>query len=289
MNDFNDYFSNALKSGTLSHAIILEGENEKTLEMAKVLSAALVCESDGEKPCFKCPACVKAMADTQSEQSNHPDILVYSGKDTPRSFSVDTVREIRDDAFVMPNEANRKVYVLLKAHSMGNEAQNALLKILEEPPEFVTFILTCQSRSQMLSTILSRCVCYSFSSEIQANQDEEIISLCNDLAKAIVNDNEYDLLTLSGAFEKNNQKLNEAVSQLILITGDALTIRSGSTAQLVSRQDSTASFLATHLTLVKLAKLLEALQKTQSAIKRNANNNLLITMFCADIRRSIGK
>lgn len=75
------------------------------------------------------------------------------------SFHVDTVRNIINDAYIQPNEADYKIYILANAHCMNQNAQNALLKILEEPPKYVVFILTTNSKSALLSTVLSRSVC----------------------------------------------------------------------------------------------------------------------------------
>lgn len=290
MSDFNKTFSSLLESGKLPHAIILEGEDDQTCEAAKLLSAAVVCENiGGDRPCFKCSACLKAMADTQSEQSAHPDILVYSGKDTPRSFRVDTVREIRQAAFVMPNEANCKVFVLLKAHSMGVEAQNALLKILEEPPEYAVFILTCVSRSRMLQTILSRCTCFSFENPCVCSADEEILSLSEQMAAATLSESEWDLLKLTSEFDKDNKKFKSVVSQFILTVSDAVIIKCGSKATLYSGQEQAAKKLAAGLTVQALSNLTDVLQGFVKAVDTNANNNLLITAFCAGVRKAIGK
>lgn len=289
MNAFKASFNVLLKADKLPHAIIIEGDNAQTLEAAKLLSCALVCEGAGEKPCFECSACLKAMADTGGQTSAHPDILVYSGGDKPRSFPVDKIREIRSSAYIIPNEAQKKVFVLLKAQSMGVEAQNALLKILEEPPNFVVFILTCQSRSQLLETILSRCVCYLLNAVDYVQEDEEILKLCDGIARAAACESEFELLALTGAFEKNTDKLKRTVSQLISVISDALKIHSGSKAVLYSRQNETAVFLASNFTAARLIALIEALENINQAVKYNANNNLLITMLCADIRRAAGK
>jgi len=136
----------------LSHAMILEGPDpEANLALAKKLAQQAVCTAGGRRPCGVCRDCVKAAG------GSHPDIAVYGGKGGSRSFHVEEVRQIRDSAAVMPNEAQAKVYILDGADHMTEQAQNALLKVLEEPPSYVIFLLTCGAASSLLPTVRSRC------------------------------------------------------------------------------------------------------------------------------------
>ena len=111
----------------LSHAYILSGpagSGKRTL--AGLLAAALVCTGGGERPCLSCPGCRKALAGI------HPDI-VRAGDDG-KDISVAQVRQLRADAYIRPNEADRKIYILENAQTMNPSAQNAMLKLLEEGP-----------------------------------------------------------------------------------------------------------------------------------------------------------
>ena len=145
--------SSFVDRGRIPHAVLIEGpagSGRRTL--AKILAQAAVCISSGEKPCGVCGHCRKMSS------GNHPDVLMIGGEGTPRSFHVETVREIRRSAHILPNEAEYRVLILTGAEGMTPEAQNALLKILEEPPPHLLFILTCESRFQLLPTIQSRVV-----------------------------------------------------------------------------------------------------------------------------------
>ena len=140
-----------MESSRLPHAILIEGEaglGKKTL--AREIACALVCRGSGPKPCCSCAQCRKAL------NRVHPDIFEYCAPGGANSFHIDTVREIINDCYVIPNEADYKIYILGNAHCMNASAQNALLKILEEPPAYAVFILTAENRSMMLETILSR-------------------------------------------------------------------------------------------------------------------------------------
>ncbi len=141
----------------LSHAILLQGEpgtGKRTL--ARLIAQAVLCQGKEPRPCGVCTSCYKA------EKGIHPDIIELGAEAVkPMSFHIDAIRELRQGAFIAPNESEIKIYILHNAQNMTIQAQNALLKVLEEPPEYVMFILLCQNRSSLLETILSRCVSFT--------------------------------------------------------------------------------------------------------------------------------
>jgi DNA polymerase-3 subunit delta' len=153
---FPGFYGNAslkarLSAGRLSHCYILEGpagSGKKTL--AKIMAASLVCQSSGEKPCGVCPACHKALV------SGHPDIITVDS-DTA-TVPIRVIRQMQADAYVRPNEAEKKIYMLPRANAMQPPAQNALLKLLEEPPSYCVFFLLTDSGDKLLETVRSRAV-----------------------------------------------------------------------------------------------------------------------------------
>lgn len=139
-----------LQGGRISHAILLEGEGgcgKKTF--ARIIAQAAVCTGE-QRPCGTCRHCIKAA------QGAHPDIVLIDGAEAAKNLNIAAIRELRADASIKPNEAQCKVYILADAQNMTPQAQNALLKVLEEPPRGVMFLLTCENRSLLLQTILSR-------------------------------------------------------------------------------------------------------------------------------------
>lgn len=135
-------------SGRISHFYLLSGpvgSGKKTL--ARLLAASAVCKSS-DKPCLICDACRKAMADT------HPDIITVTDPER-KAVSVDVVRDARADMYVLPNEADKKVYIF--PQELRTEGQNALLKVLEEPPAYGVCILLTERSEQILTTVRSRC------------------------------------------------------------------------------------------------------------------------------------
>ncbi len=149
-NDILELIKSAVESGRFPHAFILEGEEgsgRRTL--ARIIAAAAVCKEQNA-PCGHCRECELVTKD------GHSDVLTYAPDGA--TFKVDMVRNIRDNAFIMPIEAKRKVNILLDCDKMNESAQNAFLKILEEPPSFLVFILICRNASALLPTVRSRCV-----------------------------------------------------------------------------------------------------------------------------------
>ena len=140
------------------HAYILAAADERLRgEETLSLAAAMLCTSDGARPCGVCRDCRKA------EKGIHPDIITVARltdeKGKPRrEIYVDQIRDVAADAVVLPNEAECKVYIIRDADTMNAAAQNALLKVLEEPPRFVSFLLVAASASALLETVRSRCV-----------------------------------------------------------------------------------------------------------------------------------
>lgn len=142
----------------LSHAYIITAPDRSARERtARRLAAAMLCSGTGKLPCGSCRHCRKAFAGI------HPDLIVVErDRDDKGSYKremqVDKIRTIVADAAIMPNEADRKVYLILDADTMNKNAQNALLKVLEEPPAGVCLILSAESADALLETVRSRCV-----------------------------------------------------------------------------------------------------------------------------------
>ncbi len=137
----------SIHSGKVSHFYLIagpEGAGKKTL--ARLLAAALVCQAE-EKPCLQCAACRKVMDDT------HPDFITVQDPEH-KNVAVKIVRQVREEMFVRPNEASKKIYLF--AQELGTEGQNALLKILEEPPEYGVFMLLTDNPERLLETVRSR-------------------------------------------------------------------------------------------------------------------------------------
>ena len=301
--------------GHFPHALLIEGNvgsGRKTL--ATLIARAAVCreENPGARPCGVCAACRKAV---------HPDITFVG--DDGGNIPVDTVRDVRGEAGEMPNESPYRVTVFLNAQNMLPAAQNALLKILEEPPAHVLFILTCENRTQLLPTILSRCVCLSLTpveweeaapylqarlpqtpaeelkkahslfggtlgrvlDSVSDGTLQRVLSLVPQIAAAVVAPGEYTLLSLLGGLEKEKDLTAGVLAGLRLVFRDALAIRYGGTAML-STAPKEAALLAGRLSGNRLTALLEETDRLTADLNRNMNNTLLLTRFSACLRQA---
>ncbi len=153
------------ENARIPHACLISAPvREQALKKARELAAAAVCGGEGKKPCGRCRDCRKAAAGV------HPDIIAIrrltdeKGR-LKQNIVVDQIRELSADAVVLPNEAARKVYILEEAELMNGPAQNAALKLLEEPPEWTVFLLCTENAMLLLPTVRSRCALYSIAGE----------------------------------------------------------------------------------------------------------------------------
>ncbi|MBQ8204078.1 MAG: hypothetical protein IJZ75_07355 [Clostridia bacterium] len=233
---------NMINSRRIPHAIIIEGdEGTGRHTLAYFLAKAAVCRGN-ERPCDRCRDCGMASS------HNHPDIIPVSPEENKKSIPIARAREIRAEAYVKPHSADKKVYIIDHAERMEIPPQNALLKVLEEPPEAVIFIIITTSRTQLLPTIVSRCVCLSLTvpdfetafnsvkNQLKEEVDDEAvkeavksvgnnIGLCLSLLESrgenkvraaakeflrlLFDGSEYEMLRFFVPFEKDRVKTNE--------------------------------------------------------------------------------
>lgn len=140
--------SRSLSGGHISHFYLIsgpEGSGKRTL--ARLLAAAILCK-DANRPCLHCNSCRKIL------DGNHPDCITVADPEH-KNVAVKLVREYREDMFIRPNESDYKIYLF--PQELGIEGQNALLKILEEPPKYGVFILLSDNPEKLLPTVRSRC------------------------------------------------------------------------------------------------------------------------------------
>lgn len=157
---------NSVHSGEARQAYLFAGpEGIGKHNAAKLFANALVCENSEISPCGRCHACIGAKADI------NPDI-VYVRPTDKKTVSAEQAREIVRDAYIKPFESSKKVYIIEDGSVLNEFAQNCLLKILEEPPEYVVFIIIAVSESVLLQTVLSRCTVVRF-----PTVDEEKITM----------------------------------------------------------------------------------------------------------------
>ena len=270
-----DIIKNITGSGRLPHALIIEGGGEEASELAKYLSAFAVC-SEQDKPCGHCKNCVNAFAKT------HADITYVTPDSSSKSktLTIDRIRELIKDAYILPNDSDSKVYIFENADSVFSEiTQNAFLKLLEEPPKGVYFILLCQSAKGLLPTIISRCSMINLGGEAEIN--EEAQKAAEEIINGIISLNEYDLLLALRSLA-DKVLADDILRAVKLILFDAVTVLSGAKA---SYKPELAKKLSSRFTRKKLLDMIELTDSSKYKLKQNININLLTTQLCGEYRR----
>ncbi|MDD7333509.1 MAG: DNA polymerase III subunit [Lachnospiraceae bacterium] len=147
------HLRSAIALDMVSHAYILNGpEYSGKMMLAEAFAMALQCEGEGERPCLECRSC------RQATDHNQPDII-YVSHEKPNTIGVDDIRtQINNDIVIKPYSSRYKVYIVDEAEKMNQQAQNALLKTIEEPPAYAVILLLTTNADSFLQTILSRCI-----------------------------------------------------------------------------------------------------------------------------------
>ena len=140
----------SISAGHISHFYLISGpEGSGKLTLARLLAAAILC-SGAQKPCMSCPSCRKVFS------GSHPDFITVDDPEK-KTVPVDLIRQARSDMYIQPNESEHKIYLFPRAQDMGLPGQNALLKVLEEPPTYGVFLLLADNPNKLLPTVRSRC------------------------------------------------------------------------------------------------------------------------------------
>ena len=257
---------NRSDSGRLPHACLVSAPSrEEALSAAEKLAMAAVCSGSGEKPCGICRDCRKALGHI------HPDIITVSrltddkGKQK-QMISVEQIRALSADACILPNEAARKVYILDEAETMNAQAQNAALKLLEEPPAGAVFLLCTVNPMQLLPTVRSRCARIS-----AAGRREEGPSQPDELAagylKAAAGGDAAQLLRWCAANENMDGMTAQAFTQSVRqLLADMLSTRQKS--RKLSQQD-----------MVRLCALMD---RCEEMLKVNTGVKHIIGLLAVD-------
>ena len=151
--DIIQYMKTAVEQNKISHAYILNGQRGSGKKLlARLFAMTLQCESGKSEPCGECRSCVQAYS------GNQPDIITVK-HEKPNSISVDDIRtQLNGDIMIKPYSSRYKIYIVPEADLMTVQAQNALLKTLEQPPEYAVIFLLTENADSLLATIRSRCV-----------------------------------------------------------------------------------------------------------------------------------
>lgn len=289
-----DAVTTAVAENRIPHAILIEGDNGTGRHtLMHFLSKAAVCDGENS-PCGNCRGCHLAKTGT------HPDITVVSPEDGKKNITVAQIRALRTEAYVKPHMAVRRVFVIDKADSMNEQAQNALLKVLEEPPGDIVFILIAESAAALLDTIISRCTVLSLmppeisesveylrkNTDYGDEQIEDAVrnaggnigaalealsgggtaaqSAAKRFAELLISGNEAEMLKITAGFEKSRVLADEFLRELKL-----------SVAAQIKKN------LRNNYSAKALVSFYDAIPEYEDALKTNINLSLLFcTLVC---------
>lgn len=304
-----------IKKGREPHSLIITGEHGQGRKTAaRYIAAAMLCERQTGRPCGVCRTCRMIRDDL------HPDFMTAKANENG-NYPVDSIREIVSDAVVSPNEGRVKLYLIPdfdKSKITGEQVQNILLKLIEEPPDHVVIILTADSREAFLQTILSRAVCLnvtpctreecvSYLGTLGKYEYTDIaeaadalggnIGSCieylekggiytavhnaREITKAIASGSEYDLLRVLGECDSKKGQLRETLAMMSIIARDAAVAQMNT--ELISCDRQGAMALSTRLGSGRCSKLYSIINEYIMRLDRNCSKTLVINSLCSQI------
>lgn len=314
------HLQNAIKTGKISHSYIFAGEpgSGKRL-LAGIYAMTLQCEAGGENACGKCESCKRAIG------KNHPDIIMVK-HEKPNTISIDEIREqVVNDVDIKPYSSPHKIYIIPDAEIMTPQAQNALLKTIEEPPEYAVIMLLTSNIDGLLPTIRSRCVRLDlkvvddglvkkylmehlhipdYQAEIDASfaqgsigkaqeaaTSEEFSKMTENALKILkyVNTMQtYELTDVLRALSDEKQHISDYLDIFQFWFRDVLMFKATREIDnLVFKQEiNYIKEQASQRSYENLEKILEALEKTKVRLRANVNFELALELLFLTIRES---
>ena len=277
--NFSENILSALDSffadGRCPHAVLIDGAGEREREELSRLTAKMIVCSDRERtPCGACENCRKA------DENIHPDIITITKPEDRKSFLKDDVKKVVADAYLTPNEANKKVYILSEIHQMTEESQNLLLKILEEPPHYTTFLLTSQTANAVIGTVLSRVVRLRLGKTEEAQYSEKAVNVVAELSKAVSSSYEYDKIKATAPLDGNKKLTVEVLELFTTVLRDSIAIKSNGNIILEQFREQSTDIANKH-SLKKLLEMYDTVDKIYRSLENNPNYTLLSAVLCA--------
>ena len=263
------------KGRGLSHAYLISGpagSGKRTL--SRLLAAAMVCTGEGEAPCGICPGCKKALGGI------HPDIMVLGEED--KEITVGQARTVRSDAYIRPNEAPAKVYVLPHAHLLNPTGQNILLKLVEEGPPYAAFLFCAENPAAVLQTLRSRCVELKLqpSAPPPSEEDGDGEALCRCLLKR----KRGSAAELAVRLEKK-KLTREALAALLerseALLSQALVLLYGGSAEAGDRR--LAEDIGKRLTKTQIVRTIELMKKYRRECGYNVGPGHVLGALAAEL------
>ncbi|MDF2820586.1 MAG: hypothetical protein K0R15_1027 [Clostridiales bacterium] len=315
-----EHFKNTKQNKKVAHAYLIvgdEGSGKKLLSYS--YAKALQCEISTESACHKCESCI------QLESSNNPDIKkLHPEKES--SIGVEDIRkQINNDIFIKPYSYEYKIYIIENADRMTPQAQNALLKTLEEPPQYAVILLLVNNIDTLLATIISRCIvlnvrainklrvekylinnmqlpdykahfCATFSKGIigtaikLASSDDFLLMKdhCVKLVTKLRNLDIYEILNSIKGLEEYKSRINEYLDLILMWYRDVLFLKASKSKELIIFSDEYDLLLidADKLTYNSINKNIETIEEAKRQLDSNVNYELTLELMFANIKEN---
>lgn len=274
------------EKGALNHAILISGGSERERQiLASFLANFIVCKGGGEKPCTVCASCIK------SANNTHPDIHVYEKPSDRRFYVKEDVKNLVSDTYVTPNESDIKVIIIKELQNMNIECQNLLLKVLEEPALYSSFILTSSSKSVVIPTVISRVTMFDITGKDGNRQtSQKALETAKAISNAVVSPNEFDIIEASSSLDGGGQEFIDTLSELAIMVRDALVKKTGVKAKEIEGQSlapEEAAELEAYLSKKQLIDLYDAVTALLEDTNKNKNKTLMLTSLATKLRGAV--
>ncbi len=272
-NNVSKSITDILNTNRVPHAIVLQCEDiDVCNDNVKYLSMWAVCNQK-KPPCTECNQCKKAL------NKNHIDIYYAQKFGKKQIVNVDEIRFICKDAYLKPHEGRAKVYIIEDCDKMQLEAQNAFLKLLEEPPQDILFILTCSKYENILSTIRSRVTYIKVEAENE-NKNELAFEIAKEMLQALCESSEYNLMKTSSKLSDRENAL-QILNYIEDISRDALT----SSYNNKFIYGNTSEMLSKYIKRKGLINIISKIDSAREMLKANVNMTLFTTWICSELRK----
>ncbi len=313
------HFKSSIERGKVAHAYLIHGEKGTGKKLlAGLFAKTLQCESGGTDPCGTCRSCL------QCDTGNQPDII-WVTHEKPTVISVDDIREqVNKDIIVRPYSSRYKIYIIPEAELMNPQAQNALLKTIEEPPEYAVIMLLTNNIGKMLPTIISRCItlnlkpvgeldmldylsklgipltkakfCVGFAfgnlgKAVRLATSEEYNEIKQDCVQILKNVNKMEVYELVEAVKKMAKyKLDvyDYIDLMMMWYRDLLMLKvSGSPDKLLFKEEyATLKQQANYISFEGIENVLEAMDKVKVRLDANVNFDIAMELLLLTIKEN---
>lgn len=270
-----DGLSAAAQNDRISHAYIICGEEKEAFLPALYIAMAANCLSHKTKPCRVCNSCRKV------NSSNHPDVSIIRAEGS--SIGIEAVRQLQKEIYLKPYEGRKRVYIIAEGEKMTAQAQNCMLKVLEEPPGTGIIVITSNNYHNLLPTVISRCQVLKLNTEVSVLNHQKYKNL-------MVCFMEEDFVSASSRIDEllkeEDKSVSEFLDYMLMALRDMLLLKVAGNPDLLYIKDNGEFMrkMAAKLNLGKIDRLISAVNSAQEGLKFNANPQLAMEVLLLEIQ-----